>query len=328
MKWRRVRWEDIRQWLIRLPWVGVAFVAIQNYIRHQSANQAGSVAFSLVLSMFPGFVLLGAAAAFIGKRGTAADLARRLLEYAPDLVAQAAKPVVDQLLAEPNRALVAIGSVVTVWTASSGVQAVRTALNKAYGVDKLPSFWRARLKVTVFTLVGASLILLAFSSIVILPLVMRLVGDAGVSGGERHAIMNVARYILAYVALVVLYASMYGYLTDVRQRLRTVVPGALIGALLWIVAAAFLSHALHSAGKLALIYGSFAGMVATLVFLYASAVTLIYGAELNAVLRRRGKQHRGTAQPSRSLQTDEGSVGDEADSRRRLENAKGSDLAI
>ena len=251
------------------------------------------MAFSLVLSIFPGFVLLGAASAFIGKPGTAADLVRRLLEYAPDMVAQAAKPVVDQLLTEPNRALLAIGTVATVWTASSGVQAVRTALNRAYGADKLPSFWRARLKVTLFTLIGAALVLLAFSSIVILPFIWRLVGDAGVSGGDMRWIMNATRYVLAYAALAVLYASMYGYLTDIRQRLRTVVPGALVGALLRIVAAGFLSHALRSAGKLALVYGSFAGMVATLVFLYASAVTLIYGAELNAVLRQRSTNRSG-----------------------------------
>ncbi|MEO8123871.1 MAG: YihY/virulence factor BrkB family protein [Burkholderiales bacterium] len=292
MKSLRARGHDLRRWLIALPWIGVSFVAVQNYIRHQSANQAGSVAFSLVLSIFPGFLLLGATSAFFGKPGTAAGLARRLLEYAPDLVAQAAKPVIDQLMTEPNRALVAIGSVATVWTASSGLQSVRTALNRAYGVEKLPSFWRARLKVTLFTLISAVLVLLAFSSVVILPLVWQLVDDAGVSGGDMRWVVAAARYALAYIALAVLYASMYGYLTDIRQRLRTVVPGALVGALLWLVAAAFLSHALRSAGKLALVYGSFAGTVATLVFLYASAVTLIYGAEFNAVLRQRGSKDR------------------------------------
>ncbi len=262
-------------------------VAVRNYIRHQSANQAGSVAFSLVLSMFPGLLLLGAAAAFFGKPGTAAALAGRLLQYAPEVATRAARPIVDQLLTEPSRALVAMGGLVTVWTASSGVQAVRTALNRAYGAKKLPSFWRARLKVTLFTLIGAVLTLFAFSSIVVLPLVWRLVVQAGASGGEMRWIMTVARYVSAYVALVVLYAAMYGYLTDIHQRLRTVIPGALVGALLWVLAAAFLSRGLHSAGKLALVYGSFAGVVATLVFLYASAVTLIFGAELNAVLRQR-----------------------------------------
>jgi len=63
-----------------------------------------------------------------------------------------------------------------------------------------------------------------------------------------------------------------------------VVPGAVVGASLWVGAAATLSYTLRTAGKLALVYGSFAGVVATLVFLYISAATLIFGAEVNAVL--------------------------------------------
>jgi membrane protein len=63
-----------------------------------------------------------------------------------------------------------------------------------------------------------------------------------------------------------------------------VLPGALVGAALWVGAAALLSETLRSASKLILVYGSFAGVVATLVFLYASAATLLFGAEFNAVL--------------------------------------------
>ena len=92
------------------------------------------------------------------------------------------------------------------------------------------------------------------------------------------------RYSVAFVVVVVLYALFYGWLPDARQRVRTVLPGALVGALLWIGAAAALSGVLRSAGSLTAVYGGFAGLVATLGFLYVSAVTLIFGAEINAVL--------------------------------------------
>ena len=92
---------------------------------------------------------------------------------------------------------------------------------------------------------------------------------------------------MALTVLTVLYALMYGWLPDIAQRLRTVIPGAVIGAALWVAAAATLSYTLRNAGKLTLVYGSFAGVVATLVFLYISATTLIFGAEVNAVLREK-----------------------------------------
>jgi len=64
---------------------------------------------------------------------------------------------------------------------------------------------------------------------------------------------------------------------------------------MWTAAAAILSYTLRNAGKLALVYGGFAGLVATLVFLYCSAVTLIFGAEINAVLRDDARAQDGEA---------------------------------
>ena len=278
----------VRRFLDRIPVVRVFARAVVNYVLHQSANQAGSVAFSTLLSMFPLLLFVSATAAFVGEPGTAAALAGRIIEYLPPVVARALQPAVDEVLSQRNRALVAVGMLVTLWTASSGTQAIRTALNKAYGVERGTSFWRARLKVTLFTVLGTLGSVLVFSSVLILPYAWRLL--------ERDADTDVlwlrdgVRYGLAFVVLVVLYALFYGWLPDIRQRLRTVLPGAIVGAAMWLGAAMLLSHVLRSAWKLALVYGGFAGLVATLVFLYVSAATLIFGAEINAVMLDSGQK--------------------------------------
>jgi membrane protein len=165
------------------------------------------------------------------------------------------------------------------------VQAIRTALNRAYGVRRGMSFWGARIKVTLFTVIGGVGTVLAFGSVIVVPYVWSVLENTVGVGPEAPWLRNGVRYGLAFIVLTVVYAAMYGWLTDIRQRLRTVLPGALIGALLWLAAAATLSYTLRSAGRLALVYGGFAGLVATLVFLYVSAATLIFGAEINAVLR-------------------------------------------
>lgn len=59
------------------------------------------------------------------------------------------------------------------------------------------------------------------------------------------------------------------------------------GAALWVTAAATLSYTLRTAGNLVLLYGSFAGVGATLVFLYLGATMPIFGAEINGVLREK-----------------------------------------
>src|SRR3546814_14624865 len=59
-----------------VPGLRVFVHAAQNYIHHQSANQAGSVAFSSVLASFPLLLFLSAAAGFVGQPGAAAELVR------------------------------------------------------------------------------------------------------------------------------------------------------------------------------------------------------------------------------------------------------------
>lgn len=287
------RWADrLRRVVERIPGLRVIVLAVQRYIAHQSANLAGSIAFSSVLAMFPLLILLSAAAGFIGHPGDAATLAGRVVSYAPPVVRDALQPVVDQVLRQRNQALLAIGLLVTIWTASSGLQAIRTALNKAYGVERGVSFWRARVKVTLFTVIVGAATVIAFSSVVVAPYLWRLLAQTVADGDFGPWLFDGFRFGLAYFVVAALYALLYGWLPDISQRLRTVVPGALLGAALWVAAAAMLSHTLRSAGKLLLVYGSFAGLVATLVFLYVSAVTLIFGAEVNAVLRE------GSADPA------------------------------
>lgn len=280
----RQRWQSAKHWVTNVPGVGVLIRAVRNYILHQSANQAGSLAFSLVLAMFPMLILLSSAAGFFGEPGDAASLANRMLDYAPEIVRQAMQPVITQVLAQRNQALLTIGVVATVWTASSGLQAVRSALNRAYGIERGLSFWKARIKVTLFTIVVGFSAWTTFSSVVIMPYVWQFLSANFGRTPEVLWLHFGVRYLLAYAVLTGLYALLYAWLPDRRQRPSTVLPGAVVGAALWVFAAIMLSLTLATAGKLALVYGSFAGVVATLVFLYASATTLIFGAELNGVL--------------------------------------------
>lgn len=292
MGWIQEAGRGIKERVLNTPGLRVFVLAIRNYILHQSANQAGSLAFSSVLAMFPLLILLSASAGYIGKPGDAAQLASRVMEYAPQLVREVMQPVINQVLAQRNQALLAIGVVVTLWTASSGMQAIRSALNRAYGIERGLAFWKARIKVTLFTVIVGAAILVAFSSVVILPYVWQVLADNVGDGPDVHWVRHAVRYALAYLVLVALYALMYGWLPDIRQRIYTVLPGALVGAAMWVGAAAALSYTLRTAGKLALLYGSFAGVVATLVFLYISATTLIFGAEINGVLRNRLEERK------------------------------------
>jgi uncharacterized BrkB/YihY/UPF0761 family membrane protein len=71
-------------------------LAIRNYVMHQSANQAGSLAFSWVLAMFPLLILVSASAGYVGQPGDAAALVERVMGYAPQLVRDSVQPVIGR----------------------------------------------------------------------------------------------------------------------------------------------------------------------------------------------------------------------------------------
>jgi len=281
------RWSRLRDAALTAPGVGTGVKAVRNYIAHQSANQAGSVAFSWLLSMFPLVLLLSAAAGFIGRPGDAAGLVMRVVSYTPPLVQDVLKPAIDQVLSQRSQALLATGLFVTVWAASSGMQAVRTALNRAYGIEHGLSFWKARIKVTVLTVVGGVGVLAIFGSVVVMPSIWQALND---SAPDRQTLLWLhggVRYGAAFVFLFALYGVLYAWLPDAgRDGSHAVVPGAVVGALLWVASAALLSYSWRSAGKLLLVYGGLAGIVAMMVFFYVSAATLIFGAELNGSWRQ------------------------------------------
>ena len=206
----RESWQRVRRAALGIPGVRVMLLAIRNYVMHQSANQAGSLAFSWVLAVFPLLILLSASAGFVGRPGDAAALAYRIMGYAPQLVRDAVQPVIGQVLAQRSQALLAIGVLATLWTASSGMQAIRSALNRAYGIERGLPFWRARLKVTLFTVVSGMGVLAAFSSVVVMPYVWQLVEANAGTGQETVWLRNSVRYGSAYLVLFVLYAWLYG----------------------------------------------------------------------------------------------------------------------
>jgi membrane protein len=107
---RRSLGSRLRSGFFRIPGLRIFLLAMKGYIVHQSANQAGSVAFSTILAMFPLLILVSAAAGFMGKPGDAAALAAQVVGYAPPVVQEALQPVVDQVLSQRNQALLAIGT--------------------------------------------------------------------------------------------------------------------------------------------------------------------------------------------------------------------------
>jgi membrane protein len=132
---------------------------------------ASHVALSILTSLFPFLILVTALAGFLGSKNLGDEGVQILFQTWPQ---QAAAPIANELhnvLTQTRSGVLTIGVILSVYFSSSGVEAVRIGLNRAYDVRDSRPWWLLRLESIAYVFVGAfSLLTLAFL-VVLAPLI-------------------------------------------------------------------------------------------------------------------------------------------------------------
>jgi len=261
-----------------------------NFDKDNGWMMAGHIAYMGLFALFPFLIFVVALAGFLGQ-GAAADNSVQLgLELLPNDVASALRPAIDEVRRAPHAGLMTFGILATLWAASSGLEALRHALNRAYAVADQPSFWRTRLESLFLTILAAIVVIVVTILLVVVPLVLDAVQilfhrEAGAPaagdyfGGSREA--------AGFLLLLGLLMLLYRVLPNVRLRATEVVPGAVLAWALWLGAVWGYTLYLRAVPSFSITYGSLGGIIVTLFFFYISALLFVFGAEFNSVLRRR-----------------------------------------
>lgn len=265
-----------------------AAAALRHSVRRFLAGEgfvlSGSIAYSSLLALFPFVIFLAALASLFGRPETAGRFIATTAGFLPAEVAATLDPVVAEVLRGGGGVAVAASLVLSLWAASSGVEALRAALNHAYGAGQPRPFWLRRLQGLLLVAVAAVAIIVAMTAIVIAPLLWGFVVARLGLPPLADLLWTVARYALAAAALFVGLLLVYRWLPDVHWRWRRHLPGAVLAALLWLGLASSFSLYLRGLADYQVFYGSLAGIVATLFFFFLSAAVVILGAEFNAAL--------------------------------------------
>lgn len=164
-----------------------------------------------------------------------------------------------------------IGIAVAVWSASSGMVALQKGLNVAYDIPEERKFVKARL--VALALIVATLLLGGVPSPIF-------------TFGES-TIYVIIGWILTVVAVVVLFSLFY-YLAPNRSspHWSWVSAGGIVGALLWIVLSVGFVIYVNEFSSYGKTYGTMAGVVVLILWLFLTSLTVLIGGELNAELER------------------------------------------
>jgi membrane protein len=260
--------------------------ATVHFINDGGTTQAGSIAFTMLFALFPFLIFLTTLAGEFGQEEAARRFVDLSLEGLPQEVVDAIRPAIDQVVDVRRTGLMTISILVAIWTASSGIEALRTALNTAYGIEDSRPYWWQRLQSILFTIIMSVAILVLMIVVVAGPFIWNFLVDLFKVPASWGWLYTGVRYLFAVLLLYAVVALLYQWLPNRHLRGYEILPGAAVTVVAWLVTASLFSLYLQNLGRFSVTYGSLGGIVVTLMFFYLSAAIFIFGAEVNGAWRR------------------------------------------
>lgn len=270
------------------------WVALRHLLLEDGLVVAGYVAFAALFALFPFVIVLLSLAGFLGQGDAAQESIGLALDLVPAEVAAVLRPVIAEIRSGAPTGLLGVGILVSLWFASSGMEAIRHVLDRAYGGHGTVPFLLARLQSLVLVVLVAAAILVAMVALVGVPILRRAVEWATERRLLDQNLYLLLRYGLGLTMLFALTITLHLALPSQQVRFVEVLPGTLLSVALWAIAAELYSAYLASLPtSYSVTYGSLAGIVVTLFFFYISAAIFIFGAQLNGALRQGSTARRG-----------------------------------
>ena len=274
-----------REWLAALKRTTKQFLA------DDCMGLSQQVAFGSLLAFFPSVILL---VGLLGLIGAYEDLKLFLGTVAPGAVIDAIDLAQETAAGNQGASTIAvvIGTFAAVWAASGAMSAVIKAVNVAYDRIETRPFWKVRIYAIVLVFATG----LTLAGLLVLIVFGGPLGDAIASradlGGAGDWTWSIVRWPLAFCAVLLFFAFVYYLAPNIDQRSwKWVTPGSLLGAILWLVLSGLFSLYTSFSSSYDKTYGSLAGGIILLLWLYYSAMALLFGAELNAELDRQADIH-------------------------------------
>jgi membrane protein len=250
---------------------------------------ASHIALSTLMALFPFLIVMTALAGFFfGSQELADEAARILLETWPKEVAEPLALDVTGVLIGSRGNVLTFGALFALYFASSGVESLRVALNRAYSTTEARPWWWLRIESIVYVLVGA-IALLAFAFLVVLaPIIWGRLVHFVPTLAPLGGIVTLSRYAAAAVVLTIALTIVHRWLPAGRRSFSEIAPGIVATLLLWLIGgAAFGRYLADFAFAYVTMYAGLASAMIALIFLYFCASIFIYGGELNSVVQRR-----------------------------------------
>jgi membrane protein len=276
-------------------WLAAGKRTVKEFADDVLTDRAAALTYYGVLAIFPAMLVIVSLLGLIGKSATQ-PLITNLAAAAPSAVRQIVLNAATHLQrSHATAGLVAlIGIVVGVWSASSYVAAFMRASNAIYDVPEGRPIWKTlptRIGVTVVLLV-----LLVASALIVVVTggLARHVGQVLGIGSVAVTVWDIAKWPVLLVLVSVMLAILYWASPNAKHGFKWVTAGGLVAVVGWLAASGLFAVYVANFGHYNKVYGSIAGMIVFLIWLWITNVAVLFGAEFNAELERERAIAAGT----------------------------------
>ena len=270
-------------------WRYTGKAAFSEFQRDQCTDLAAALTYYSVLSVFPAILAL---VSLLGLFGQGESTTTALLDIVRQLgqgqVAEQLQGPIDQIVNARGAGLAfVVGLAGAIWSASGYVGAFGRAMNRVYQVDEGRPIWKLRpvvLLITIGLVIMAALVLVG---LVVSGPVAQALGDVVGLGDLSLTVWGIVKWPVMLGIVIVMVAVLYYATPNVQQpKFRWVSVGAAVAILIWVLASVAFGFYVSNFSSYNKTYGSLAGVIVFLLWLWITNLALLFGAEIDAELER------------------------------------------
>jgi membrane protein len=259
-------------------------------IQDDCSGMAAETAYTFILSFFPLLLLAATSASFFGHgRHTVETVSASLREFMPAESHALIETYVSSLFATGRHSgLFSISLVILLWTGSSLMATLIKSLNRIYRMApaSMRPWWRERaiaiilVPIVFIPVIGASIF--AIMGTKLADILDKTFG----TGIITSHFWGLTKWFLFILVVAIISCVIYYVGPARRQRVKAVIPGAILSSMLWGIVTLGFNIYVDKFGSYNRVYGSIGAFIVLLLWMYLTSFAFIIGGELNAELER------------------------------------------
>lgn len=271
--------ERIDAWLITRRWSRVLRQAVLGFLQHEALQNAGSMAYFSILSVFQLLVLGVVLLSYFVGQGDAKQFIIEQIRAGSPLDTSTIGSIIDAII-RSRGGISLFGIIFLIWGALGVFSAVSMGVAKAFAVTRARPFWQDKLigllLITVTGLLGVASVVIG----IVTGIIQSAAGEvvAGVPGGNLA--LGTIGFALPLVLILAAFLVLYRVVPNRRVTLREVWPGAVAATLLWTILRIGFTYYATQIARYDSAFGPISAAISLLVFLYFASVIVLLGAEI------------------------------------------------